>query len=92
MKLIRDRHGREGLLGKKYDTAPDPGWLAQLSKRPTDNPTWYTAYPLTGGSVGVQEGTFEVLREATPEDIAKALTEANFHGKIAIIKLLQGQS
>lgn len=68
MKLIRDRHGRLGILGNR--TAEPEQWWKDIQSIPcTSNPNWFSAYPLDGGAVNVQEGTFEVLREATDDEI-----------------------
>ena len=75
MKLIRDRHGRLGVLGNR--TAEPEQWWKDLQSIPcTDNPNWFSAYPLSGGAVNVQEGTFEVIRDVTDEDI-----DCNFRNK-----------
>lgn len=68
MKLIRDRHGRLGVLGNRTEE-PEQWWKDLQSIPCTDNPNWFSAYPLSGGAVNVQEGTFEVIRDVTDEDI-----------------------
>lgn len=68
MKLIRDRHDRVCVLGER--TAEPEAWWKELQSIPcTDNPNWFSAYPITGGAVNVQEGTFKVLRDAKQYDI-----------------------
>lgn len=68
MKLIRDRHNRLGVLGERREE-PEQWWKDLQTIPCTDNPNWFSAYPLDGGAVNVQEGTFEILREATDEEI-----------------------
>ena len=68
MKLIRDRHGRVCVLGEPT-SEPEVWWKALQSIPCTDNPNWFSAYPLDGGAVNVQEGTFKVLRDAKQYDI-----------------------
>lgn len=75
MKLIRDRHGRLGVLGNRTEE-PEQWWKDLQSIPCTDNPNWFSAYPLSGGAVNVQEGTFEVIRDVTDEDI-----DCNFRNK-----------
>ena len=64
MKIIRDHYDRLCVLGKQTEEPP-ASWK-QLQRKPvTDNPTWYSAYPLDGGAICAQEGTFKIVGDVT---------------------------
>lgn len=86
-KLIIDQHDRTCLLSTKV-VVPEPEWLEDQTKPPRPTGLWFDAYPLTGGSVLVQEGAFSIIRSATDLDIADALQRANYFGKLAIVGML----
>lgn len=68
MKLIRDQHGRLSVLGDR--TAEPEQWWKDIQTIPcTDNPDWFSSYPLSGGAVNVQAGTFTILRDVHEGEI-----------------------
>ena len=78
--LVKDQHGRFDIVMHK-DNKPDSQWLRGQSIKPTVEGQWYTAFPLTGGAVLINENDFSVVRKATVSDIAEAYQNANGFAK-----------
>ena len=68
MKLIKDRHNRLCVLGDRCDE-PTTEWKQAQTIQCTDSAVWFSAYPLTGGAVLVQEDTFTILRDVTEYEV-----------------------
>jgi hypothetical protein len=78
MKLIKNVYGQVALLTNE-EVKPAKAWLALQSVRPLPKGKWFRAYPVTGGSMIVQDGAYTVLRDAVQTDIDQACKR--FHGK-----------
>lgn len=78
--VIRDNHGRDGIVVALIER-PDPQWLAaQLDSRMREVPIderWFRIYPFCGGAVDCSESLMTRLRTMTPEDFQKAYRRAN---------------
>lgn len=89
LKLIRDAHGRNCILGDVYAEPPPEDWLADQSIKPLPNEsTWYSAYPLFGGAVCVQKGAFVVIRDVAPDDLRIACSQTGRNPATATIQRL----
>lgn len=66
-KIIQTHNGYTAFLGPEAPE-PDKAWQRLQEVRPTPGKSWFRAYPLSGGAMLVQEGSFTVLRDATEED------------------------
>ena len=62
MTLIQDDHNRIGWLGAKSEQ-PDQQWLDGQSIPFHKDANFYTAYPLSGGSVIIDRDRIEILGE-----------------------------
>ena len=78
LKLIKTSKGVLALL-TNMEQFPCDGWLAIQRVKPLKNAKWFRAYPIKGGSMLVQVGRFEVIREATQADIDEACTGHGFN-------------
>lgn len=56
---------------------PDEKWLRLQVLRPEPGVQWFRAYPITGGSMNVQESRIVHRREATKGDMDAALRACN---------------
>ena len=87
--LILDNHNCPGIVIRLADK-PDPGWIRmQRDTRVRDlgDCAWWKVIPLDGGSILVPEPLVRFQREATPEDVRAALSEANAAGAETILNL-----
>ncbi len=78
--LIIDNHDREG-IALHQTNRPAAGWLAEqrdgrLRGLPPDT-TWWKVLPICGGSVIVPEPLAQFVREATIDDVMRAIEYAN---------------
>lgn len=94
LNLVVDFMGRTSLMNTQPDPTPDAEWLALQKRTPSDSPLWYTAYPLSGGSVLLQAGSFDILREATQADVDGYLGNArvNVAAKVAVHQLYYSEA
>jgi len=89
MKTIKNQYGVIGLLGQPVE-APSAGWAAMQEIKPKKNKGWFSFYPLSGGAGIVQEGAFEILREATSGDLDEAISGHGFNPAADAIKSVFG--
>ncbi len=75
MQLIRTMQGYSALLTNAQER-PSQEWLALQATRPRAKGRWFKAYPLNGGAMLVQEGTYTIERDATQADIDQATTRS----------------
>lgn len=85
--LILDNYYREGIVLKRAK-CPTKDWINKQQdtkvKEFDENTVWWEVIPLDGGLVIIPEPLARFIREATYDDIMKAVDHANKYGRIAI--------
>ena len=78
--LIRDNHGREGIVIERAKT-PSRAWISdqkdQRVRSLSLRPTWWRVFCVSGGSVIVPEELAQFIRSATLDDARRACECAN---------------
>jgi hypothetical protein len=89
--MIVDVYGFQCILGNETET-PCQGFMDVQAVPPLNGGAgkWFTAYPLQGGAIMVQEGAFTHRGNASVDELLTAMENANFFGKRAIIELMLG--
>ena len=84
-QLVRDAHGRHGIVCARKDRPPADWIEEQLNaediRRLDQDMTWWGVMPLDGGLVLVPEPMLEVIRPAAYEDFLVAADHANIEGR-----------
>ena len=84
-QLVRDAHGREGIVCPRKQRPPEDWIEEQLNandiRRLGQDVAWWGVMPLDGGLVLVPEPMLEVIRPATYEDFLVAADHANIEGR-----------
>lgn len=83
-ELVKSCHGYVCLLLDQTTVSDE--WKALQRIRPTNNPVWWNAMPLDGGTISIQEGTFERLGVASEADVDKAWEHANSSARARIVR------
>lgn len=81
LKLIRMVNGTMALLSNK-EVFPSAEWLAMQTKTPVAGAKWFTAWPLSGGQMSVQDdpSVFDVVEEVADATTIHHCCEGTFHG------------
>lgn len=87
LTLIRTQDGETALL-TKTEVTPNSDWVEIQKLKASPNAKWFRAYPTKGGSMLVQTGTFEVIREANEFDVEEACFDFGFNPAAKAIQAL----
>jgi hypothetical protein len=79
------KNGEKWLLSD-IEVAPDQAWLDIQNKRPLSEGSWNRGWPLLGGQGILQQGTYQVIGEATESDIQEAISGHGFNPAANAIK------
>lgn len=91
LQLIAGPYNTTCILGNRTDS-PSRAWRDIQEIPPlTDNDVWYRAFPIRGGTMLVQEGTFKVIRPVIEADITEACCGHGFNPASELIRNLWAQ-
>ena len=84
MDIVLDNYGRRSIVVEET-VKPTPQWLAMQEvstiRKIKDADGWFTAFPMSGGSICVHESQCSVLGRATIDDIRECYYAANGFAK-----------